>query len=317
MGQAGLTQSVRRQRFFVDLCMKVGNWAGMTRRQTNPGPGYRLTEKSAARQRQVEHWTEKSRTRFWRQVRKTSGCWFFAYRNEQGYGHFSLKGSAYVAHRVSLLWATGNYKTKKVACHTCPNKNCVKPAHLYWGTPKTNTEDTIRDYEIECAHRNFLGCTQKEQDDIILHMMIEDRGRFWKNTIKTNSCWIFGKQKSKVPRFWTGQIMVPAHRVTLLWAKGYPPSDAHYAVRSCKNTMCVNPEHVVWQTRQSLYLQRKTPWSEGVKSHYAKVNEDMVRAMRALYAKGMHTHRQIGEIYGLSESGAGHILRGHTWKHVF
>ena len=78
-----------------------------------------------------------------------SGCWeWIGSLYQNGYGMFCLRRGnrkTFLAHRIS--WAIHNESCipeKKMICHTCDNRKCVNPAHLYLGTGKDNNTDTIR-----------------------------------------------------------------------------------------------------------------------------------------------------------------------------
>jgi len=54
---------------------------------------------------------------------------------------------------------------------------------------------------------------------------------------------------------------------------------------------------------------------QGAKNPKAKLNEEIVRELRKLYAEG-HTIRELHKQYGIPESTIGNIVHRHTWKDV-
>ncbi len=82
---------------------------------------------------------------FWLHVEKTDGCWnWTAEPDSDGYGRFSWQGKSNAkAHRVSFAIANGGHlpPTNVLICHTCDNRLCVRPEHLYAGSPTSNMRD--------------------------------------------------------------------------------------------------------------------------------------------------------------------------------
>lgn len=78
--------------------------------------------------------SEKDKNRFESSYTKEEfdGCWLWNRAICGGYGKFSVSGKAtYNAHRVSYELYIGSIPDKLTISHSCDNKNCVNPKHLY------------------------------------------------------------------------------------------------------------------------------------------------------------------------------------------
>jgi len=88
--------------------------------------------------------------RFWAKVLnrgKENSCWLWSGSlNTFGYGQLNAySGTRVSAHRLSFLIHNGYLPQDKLVCHTCNNKACVNPSHLYLGNHQINGLDAVDD----------------------------------------------------------------------------------------------------------------------------------------------------------------------------
>lgn len=82
---------------------------------------------------------------FWNHVTKTDYCWLWnGPSDKDGYGRIFFDGRNDQAHRIAWRLDGRTIPAGHYLCHHCDNPKCVRPDHLFVGTPQDNVDDMIR-----------------------------------------------------------------------------------------------------------------------------------------------------------------------------
>lgn len=125
-------------------------------------------------------------------LEEENGCWEWQLGlDNHGYGMSRINGKQDKAHRVSYRAFVGEIPAGKSVLHTCDNRKCVNPDHLYCGTAKDNMRDAKERGRLPQT-RKRLTPEQKKQ----LHIL-KDNG-----ATKVEIAEAFGVCQQVVQKYW-------------------------------------------------------------------------------------------------------------------
>lgn len=112
--------------------------------QTQDHRPYSFCSKSCNSAYQNHVYKSNTPEHFWAQVDKVGECWIWTGPlNKYGYGKTAWHGKQITAHRLAYELSHGPIPDGQCVCHTCDTRPCIRPDHLWLGSPAENTHDMM------------------------------------------------------------------------------------------------------------------------------------------------------------------------------
>lgn len=157
-----------------------------------------------------------------------------------------------------------------------------------------------------------------------------DAERFWTYVQKGDECWEWtGAQDAHgYGRFHAvsngKDVALLAHRIAFKLAFNESPRCVCHA---CDNRLCVRPDHLFAGSHREnnldMILKGRHAAQKGTQNHaqgsdypQAKLSEDSIPIIRAIYGAGALSQRQLAAAYGVSQRTIAKIVTRVGWQHV-
>lgn len=126
-----------------------------------------------------------------------SNCWvWFGAKNQWGYGQFRIGNKMIQAHRVSYTLYVGEIPDGIFVCHTCDNRACVNPNHLFLGTPKDNMVDMINKGRKRWLSGEQAPQSKLSSEDVVKIRQLYSTGNYYQKDLAK----MFGVRQQQISR---------------------------------------------------------------------------------------------------------------------
>ena len=213
--------------------------------------------------------------------------WPFS-KSGNGYGVVGFNRENLYVHHVAYRVVFG--PTTNKLFHSCENNNCYNYLHLKEGPEKTNYEFLVDTISKEMFNK-----------DICLE-------------------WPFARTPANYGKLGKNNKVHVVSRLALELFLGKSIGPLH-ACHSCDNPPCFNPYHLFPGTRKENMKDCKNKGRNkhgcviGDANPNAIVTSGEVLSIRKLHSEGA-TIASLARMFGLTHSGATHIVKRHHWNNV-
>jgi len=116
--------------------------------------------------------TARQKKAFYGKFDRTHACWVWnGAKDTRGYGVLytgSNPQNRYLAHRLSYHLHKGKFPKESCVLHTCDNRPCVNPEHLFLGTIADNNRDRDKKGRLVCAKGEKHGEAKLKREEVLL-----------------------------------------------------------------------------------------------------------------------------------------------------
>lgn len=106
--------------------------------------------------------------------KKENGCWIWkGGKSGDGYGAIKINGRQTSVHRQAYKEFIGDIGKGLSVCHKCDMPICCNPDHLFLGTPKENTKDSVKKGRARCSNQNGSKNHSTKLDETIVRKIKE------------------------------------------------------------------------------------------------------------------------------------------------
>jgi hypothetical protein len=168
-----------------------------------------------------------------------------------------------------------------------------------------------------CATHQWRWRHYRDLDHVRTYRPAEER--FWSRVDSSGACWLWtgGHSGDGYGAITVDGRTTGAHRYSYGLNVGPIPTGM-YVMHTCDVPLCVNPAHLRLGTPSDNGADsaRKARRPRGSKQHASKLTEGQVLDMRARYAAGGITQKQLAVDYGISHALVSFIVTRRIWKHI-
>lgn len=241
--------------------------------------------------KKIPELTEKYSIRFWSKATLTANpdmCWnWYRSKNSAGYGGFGIGKVVFRVNRVAYFLTYKIDPMGLCVCHTCDNRACVNPNHLFLGTDQDNTDDMIRKGRSATPKGKPLPS-------------------YWGKTKIRGEAHINAKLTD-----------IKVSQIIKLYSKGNITHDS----LSKKFGVSIAVIHNVikgkaWKHLGVSYHKDVKDMKKGELHPSSKLTEKQVLQIRALYIPKYGIWRELAKKFGVSCQLISNIINRKAWKHI-